>query len=145
MKHIELQLVKVLFYCILCHMKEARGGTVGWGTALQAGRFDSRWVSLRFFYWLNPSGWSMTLGSTRSLKEMGTRGISWGDKERQPYHQRPLSWNMGASNFWNPQGQSRDCFTFITSYEDIWGNVWMDHVLLCFKYIAVMSRGRRNM
>ena len=31
-----------------------------------------------FFYWHNPSGRTMALGSTQSLTEMSTRNISWG-------------------------------------------------------------------
>jgi len=44
----------------------ARGGAVGWGTALQAGRSRVRLptVPLDFFHWHNPSGRTMTLGST---------------------------------------------------------------------------------
>ena len=32
------------------------------------------------FHWHNPSGHTMTLGSTKSLTEMSTRNISWGVK-----------------------------------------------------------------
>jgi hypothetical protein len=45
------------------------GRAVCWGTALQAGR--SR------FDWLNPSGCSMALGSTRPLTDVSARDISW--------------------------------------------------------------------
>jgi len=35
-------------------------------------------VSLEFFFYLiNPSGRTMTLGSTQSVSEMSTRNISW--------------------------------------------------------------------
>ena len=59
----------------------ARGGAVGWGTALQAGRSRVRFpmVSLEFFI-DNPSGRTMALGSTQPLTEMSTRNISWGVK-----------------------------------------------------------------
>jgi len=52
-----------------------RDGAVGWGTALQAvGRgFDSHWV-IGFFYFLNCSGHTLTLVSTRPEAEMSTRG-----------------------------------------------------------------------
>jgi len=58
----------------------SRGGAVGWGTALQAGR--SR-VSIPdgvsgFFHWHNSSGRTMALGSTQPLTEMSTRNVSWG-------------------------------------------------------------------
>jgi hypothetical protein len=55
----------------------------------------------------------MALGLTQPLTEMSTRNISWG-------YMRPvlradnlitfmcrLSWNLGASTFWNPQGLFR--------------------------------------
>jgi hypothetical protein len=31
-----------------------------------------------FFHWHNPSGRTMALGSTRALREMSTRNVSWG-------------------------------------------------------------------
>ena len=57
-----------------------RGGAVGWGTALQAGRSRVRFpmVSLDFFHWHNPSSRTMVLGSTQPLTEMSTRNVSWG-------------------------------------------------------------------
>jgi hypothetical protein len=51
----------------------ARGGAVGWGTALQVRR---SWV-IGIFNWHNPSGCTMTLGLTQPLTEMSTRNISW--------------------------------------------------------------------
>ena len=53
-----------------------------WGTALQTGRSRVRFpmVSLEFCHWHNPSGRTMTLGSTQSLTEMSTRNISLGGK-----------------------------------------------------------------
>jgi hypothetical protein len=33
---------------------------------------------IEIFHWHNPSGRIMALGSTRPLKEMKTRNISWG-------------------------------------------------------------------
>jgi hypothetical protein len=58
----------------------ARGGAVGLGTALQAGRSRVRFpmVSLKIFHLHNPSGRTMALGLTQSLTEMSTRNISWG-------------------------------------------------------------------
>jgi len=55
----------------------------------------------------------MALGSTQPLTEMSTRNISWGVE--QPVHTADnlttlmcqLSWNLGASTSWNPQGLSR--------------------------------------
>jgi len=40
---------------------------------------DSRWSHWNF-YWLNPSGRSMVIGSNQSLTEMSTRNIFWGVK-----------------------------------------------------------------
>jgi hypothetical protein len=53
-----------------------RGSVVGWGTMLQAGRFESRWVD--FFNWPNPTSLTMTLGSTQPLTEMSTKNIPGG-------------------------------------------------------------------
>jgi len=41
----------------------ARGGTVGWGTALQTGRSRVRFTGI--FHWHNPSGRTMALGLTQ--------------------------------------------------------------------------------
>jgi len=41
------------------------------------------------FYWLNPSGCNMTLGSTQPLTEMSTRDISQGVKAANVYGQKP--------------------------------------------------------
>jgi hypothetical protein len=55
----------------------------------------------------------MALGSTQPLTEMSTRNTSWGVKRpvcRADNHitfMCWLSWNLGASNSWNPQGLSR--------------------------------------
>ena len=65
------------------------------------------------FLWHNPSGRTVALGSTQPLTEMSTRNISWG--LRRPVRRADnlttfmcwLSWNLGASTFWNLQGLSR--------------------------------------
>ena len=51
-------------------------------SAVQVGRSRVRFpmVSLEFF-WHNPSGRTVALGSTQPLTEMGTRNISWGGKD----------------------------------------------------------------
>jgi len=56
----------------------ARGGAVGSGTALQAGRSRVRlpMVSSEFFI-DNPSGENMALVLTQPLTEMSARNISW--------------------------------------------------------------------
>jgi hypothetical protein len=58
----------------------------------------------------NPSGHTMALGSTQPLTEMSTGNIYLGGRGScwQCNHLHALlSWNLGASNFWNPQGLSR--------------------------------------
>jgi hypothetical protein len=57
--------------------KGARGGVVGWGTMLQAGRSRVRFSmwSLDSFNWPNPSSRNMTPGSTLPLTEMSTRNL----------------------------------------------------------------------
>jgi len=57
----------------------ARGGTVGWGTALQAGKVAGSipYGVIAIFHWRNPSDRTMALGSTQSLTEMSTRSIFW--------------------------------------------------------------------
>jgi hypothetical protein len=67
------------------------------------------------FYWHNPSSHTVSLGLTQSLTGMSTRNISWGGGWRRPVRRADnfttfiwqLSWNLGASNSWNPQGLSR--------------------------------------
>jgi len=58
-------------------LKGARGGAVGWGTALQGCGFDG---AIGIFHWHNLSGRTMALGLTQPLTEMSTRNISWGVK-----------------------------------------------------------------
>jgi hypothetical protein len=55
-----------------------RGGTVGWGTALQVGKSQVRFpmVSLDF-YWHIRSDRTMALELTQPLTEMSTRNVSW--------------------------------------------------------------------
>jgi len=92
----------------------ARGGAVGWCTVQQARRSRVRFpmVSLEYCHWHNPSGHTMALGSIRHLTEMSTRNTLWGLKAAGAYGWQPilicrLSWNLGSSNSWNPQGLSR--------------------------------------
>ena len=69
-----------LFYITLFF--GARGGAVGWGTALQDGR-SRVWfpiMSMEIFLWHNPSGCTMEMGTTQPLTEMITRNISWWGK-----------------------------------------------------------------
>jgi hypothetical protein len=77
-----------------------RGGTIGWITALQAGR--SRVLFLVGF------GSTTSLGSTQTLMEMGFRNISWTVRaavayDWQPYHLRvPIVSKSGSLNFLSP-------------------------------------------
>jgi hypothetical protein len=73
------------------------------------------------FYWHNPSGRTMALGLTQPLTDMSTRNISWGQSrpvltaDNFTIFMYRLSWNLGDSTSWNPQGLSRpvmDCFIF---------------------------------
>jgi hypothetical protein len=67
--------------------RRRRGGAVGWGTALQTGRSRLQFpmVPLDFFYWHNPVGRTMALGSTQPLTEMSARSISCGVKAAGAY------------------------------------------------------------
>jgi len=57
----------------------ARGGAVGWGTALQAGMSRVRFpmALIEIFVDINHSGRTMAMGLTQPLTEMSTRSISW--------------------------------------------------------------------
>ena len=61
----------IYIYCFSLFRSGARGGAVGWRTALQAGRSRVRFPMV-------PSRRTMVLGSTQPLTEMSTRNISWG-------------------------------------------------------------------
>ena len=77
------------------------------------------------FHWHNPSGCTMALGSTQLLTEINTRNISWG--QRRPMHRADklttftcqLSWNLGASTSWHPQGLSRPGQGLLYLYHEI--------------------------
>ena len=70
--------------------------------------FDSRWSNWNF-HWHNPSGYTLSLGSTQPLKQMSLSYIFWG--KSWPVHKTDklttfmcwFSWNLGASTSWNPQ------------------------------------------
>jgi len=55
----------------------ARGGAVGWGTALQVAVLIPYGV-IGIFHWHNPSGRTVALELTQPLTEMSTRNISGG-------------------------------------------------------------------
>jgi len=69
--------------------------------------------AIGIFHSHNPSSHTVALRLTQPLTEMSTRNISWGLS--WPVHRDDnlttfmcqLSWNLGASTPWNPQGLSR--------------------------------------
>jgi hypothetical protein len=100
----------ITIYCclekiIFCLVEECGtpGGAVGLGTVLPVGRlwvgFPMVWLE---FFIDNPSGRTMSLGSTQRLAEMSTRIISWGAKFVHLVGLTTLlSLNLGTSTFWN--------------------------------------------
>jgi len=80
---------------------------------------------IEIFHWHNPSGRTMAQGLTQLLKEMSNRNISWG--KRRPARRADnfttfmcrLSWNLGASTSWNPQGLSRPVVGLIYLFKHI--------------------------
>jgi len=72
----------ILFFINILNFNGARGSAVGWGTALQAGRFAGSIPVgvIGIFQWHNPSGRTMALGLTQPLIEMSIRNICWGGK-----------------------------------------------------------------
>jgi hypothetical protein len=77
------------------------------------------------FHWHKPFGHTMALELTQSLTEMSTRNISWG--WRRPVRRADnrttficcLSWNLGASSSWNPQGLSRPVMGLLYLYHGV--------------------------
>ena len=66
-------IISVLLF-LINWWKVARGGAVGWGTALQAGRPRVRFPMGSFgFFFCGLSGCTMALVSTQSVTEMSTR------------------------------------------------------------------------
>jgi hypothetical protein len=89
-------------------------GAVAWGTVLQAGRAQVRFsMVIGIIHRHNPFGCTMALGSTQPLTEMSTSGIFRGVKTADAWADNLttfmcwLSWNLGASTFWEWQGLSR--------------------------------------
>ena len=77
-------------------------------------------VFIETFHWHNPSSRTMALRSTQPLTEGSTRNISerWKCRaDNLTTFLRQLSWNLGTSIFWNPQGLSTDCFLQRITYE----------------------------
>ena len=84
----------------------------------------------------------MALGLTQPLTDVSTRNISWEVKRPVRVADNPatfmcrLSWNLGASTSWNPQGLSRPVMGLLYLYMNIqlkmttclsialWKNTW---------------------
>ena len=103
----------------------ARGGTVGWCTALQAGR--SRFRS-GFFIDLNPSGRTMDLGLTQPLTEISTSNISWG-------------LNLEASTSWNPQGPVQASAVIAVPFFPFSSYLSSLHSLLLYSHLVSYALG----
>ena len=88
------------------HSDGARGGAVGWDTALQAGRSRVRFpmAFIGIFHWRNPSGRTMALGSTQPPGEY-RRPVQRTDNLTN--FMCRFSSNLRASTFLNPQDVSR--------------------------------------
>jgi hypothetical protein len=105
----------------------ARGGAVGWGTALQVGRSRVRFpmISLKFFIDISYRP-HYGPGVTQPLTEMSTRNILWGVKAAGARADNlttfvcRLSWNLGASTPWNPLGLSRTVMGLLYLYIYEW-------------------------
>jgi hypothetical protein len=88
------------------------------------------------FHWHNSSGHTMDLGLTQSLTEMSTRNISWGKMRSVRWADNlttfmcRLSWNLGASVSWKPQGLSRPVMGLLYLYVVIY---------MCLDILAVRS------
>jgi hypothetical protein len=73
------------------------------------------YFKLGIFHWHNPSGRTMSLGSTQPLTEMSTRNISWGLKAAgaygwQTYHLHvPIVLKSGSLNLLEPSGPVQVC------------------------------------
>ena len=109
----------------------ARGSTVGWGPALQAGgsrlRFPMLSLYTIIFYWHNPSGHTVALRLTQSLTEMNIRNISWGAVGIRCVGLKTLPPSRAdCLEIWEPQppgtlracpGLWWDCFNFDLSHK----------------------------
>jgi len=85
-------------------LRGARGGAVGWGRKV-AGSIPDGVIGI--FHRHNSSGRNMALGLTQPLTETSTRNIPVRRADNLTTFMCRLSWNLGASNFGNPQGLSR--------------------------------------
>ena len=118
-----------IIFCTLQGHLGARGGAVGWGTALQAGKVTDLIPDsvIGVFRWHSPSGCTMALALTHPLTEMSTGNSSWGWRQLVHRADDPttfmcqLSWNLGASTSWNLQGLSRPVMGLLCLfYKGVW-------------------------
>jgi hypothetical protein len=74
------------------------------------------------FHWHNPSGRTMTLGSTQPLTEMSTRNISWG---WQPGHLHvPTVLKSGSLNLLELSGPVKACNGIALPLPLLWVHEW---------------------
>jgi hypothetical protein len=90
----------------------APGAAIGWRNALQAGRSRFRFptVALEFFINVILSAVLWALELTQPLTEMSTSA------DNLTTFLFGLSWNLGASTTWNPQGLSRPVMGLLYLY-----------------------------
>jgi hypothetical protein len=105
------------------HTAGARGGAVGRGTALQAGRsrFRFRMVSLEFSIVI-----ILPAANDPEVDSVSNRWVPWifPEDQRRPVRRAKnlttfmcrVSWNLGASNSWNPQGLWRPVMGLLYLY-----------------------------
>ena len=94
-----LKVVKLFLKNLLLFVLGVRGGAVGRGTALKAGRSRVR-------FRIGSLGYSvdliLVLGSTQPLTEINTRGISWGVKSAGASSFASCLEILGVLTFWGP-------------------------------------------
>ena len=97
---------------VVVRFKGPRGGAVGWGTALQAGKARVRFPMVSLELLIDRT---VALLSTQPLTEMSTRNIYWGIKVAgaygwQTYHLRVSSVLKSRSlNLLEPEGRIQAC------------------------------------
>ena len=99
---------------------------------------DSRWCHWNFF-----NVHTMAPGSTQPLTEINTRNTSWRVADNLTTFICRLSWNLGASTSWNPQGLFRPVmgllylFLLDSCYEHGARNCCQCE--MCFTYILLLQ------
>jgi hypothetical protein len=99
-KYLSALVVQVFFWLRHCATSRMVAGSIPDG-------------AIGIFHWHKPSSRTMALESTQPITEMSTRNISWRVKaagamaDNLTTFMCRLSWNLGVSTSWNPQGPSR--------------------------------------